>query len=155
MRDITFIVPTVPFGQPRQRHRIMNIGGRAVAKNYTPADSPANVCKAAIRVIASSKWIGATSAYPIAIEILAIFPRPQSMVWKKRPMPRAWKASKPDNDNIEKLVFDALNKLVFRDDSQIVQNVCSKFIAAGDEQPHLQIRIKELTNEDIQAQERV
>lgn len=33
---------------------------------------------------------------------------------------------KPDNDNIEKIIFDALNKVAYYDDTQIVENTTIK-----------------------------
>ena len=70
-------------------------------------------------------------------------------------MPREWKPSKPDGDNVAKLVLDAMNELVWRDDSQVVSLEVLKMIAAGDEQPHLEITITEVNDETIPAQERV
>jgi Holliday junction resolvase RusA-like endonuclease len=70
-------------------------------------------------------------------------------------MPREWKPSKPDGDNVAKLVLDAMNKLVWRDDSQVVLLEVLKMIAAGDEQPHLEITITEVNDEAIPAQKRV
>lgn len=34
---------------------------------------------------------------------------------------------KPDNDNIEKIIFDIMNKLVYHDDGQIIDNRTRKF----------------------------
>jgi Holliday junction resolvase RusA-like endonuclease len=40
-------------------------------------------------------------------------------------------------------VLDALNGLAWRDDAQIHTLNISKVVAAGDEQPHVQVRIAE------------
>jgi len=34
---------------------------------------------------------------------------------------------KPDNDNVEKISWDALNQIAFADDCQIVKNITEKF----------------------------
>jgi Holliday junction resolvase RusA-like endonuclease len=54
-------------------------------------------------------------------------------------MHRQWKTTRPDADNLAKAVFDALNGILWADDSQIVNSTVSKFIASGDEQPHVKV----------------
>ena len=66
------------------------------------------------------------------------------MIWKTREMPRAFHSSKPDRDNLDKAVMDALKGLAWIDDSQVCQGEIQKWIAAGDEQPHALILITEL-----------
>jgi len=61
---------------------------------------------------------------------------------EKRQMPRDKLLSKPDIDNVAKSVFDALNGIAYRDDSQIYNLWIIKVIAAGDEQPHVRILIE-------------
>ena len=73
----------------------------------------------------------------------AAMPRPKNKVWKRKPMPRYWHTKRPDLDNLVKAVLDALNGLAWRDDAQIHTLNISKVVAAGDEQPHVQVRIAE------------
>lgn len=152
---IQVYVPVVPVAQPRQRTRVMQLGGRAIARNYTPTNSPANATKATIKLAVAQVFVGPVLTGPVSLRVVAVFPRPASRVWKKRAMPREWKPSKPDGDNVAKLVLDAMNKLVWRDDSQVVLLEVLKMIAAGDEQPHLEITITEVNDEAIPAQKRV
>ncbi len=49
---------------------------------------------------------------------------------------------KPDWDNVGKIVSDALNKIAYRDDSQIVECLVTKFYS---ERPKLTVRISELS----------
>ncbi len=66
--------------------------------------------------------------------IRASFLVPQS--WsQKRKREAVWKTSKPDADNLAKLVKDSLNKIVFRDDAQVCEltvqkryGVCSELV---------------------------
>ena len=46
-----------------------------------------------------------------------------------------------DVDNHQKAIFDALNKICFVDDSQIVKVICNKH---KDKSPHLVIKIEEV-----------
>lgn len=57
---------------------------------------------------------------PIQIQVTARFVKPQSKPKKRR----VWPTGKPDWDNLGKLVSDALNGVVYRDDAQI----CRAFV---------------------------
>lgn len=54
-----------------------------------------------------------------------------------------WAISKPDNDNYEKLVFDALNGIFWVDDGQIISNRTEKLYST---QPRFEINITFLNN---------
>lgn len=125
-----------PLAQPRQRHAL--IGGHV--RNYLPADHPVNGFKLEIR----SKWDTPLTLNPVACEITAIFPRPQSKTKKRGPNPRLSHTSKPDCDNVAKSVCDALNGVAWKDDSQVVHLVVRKFVAAADENARTIIEITEL-----------
>ena len=47
----------------------------------------------------------------------------------------------PDVDNLLKTLFDALNKLAWKDDSQLCFVFATKMIADGNEQPHVEVEI--------------
>lgn len=141
MSVITFTVPTIPASQPRQRHRVVSAGGRTFASNYTPKNSPVNAYKAAVQFAATNVYHDAPHDGPVSLAVLFVFPRPQAMRWKTKPMPRARHCGKPDIDNLIKPLTDALNGLVFVDDSRIHEVTVQKVIAAGDEQPHCFIEI--------------
>jgi Holliday junction resolvase RusA-like endonuclease len=138
---ISFTVHSIPVAQPRQRHAIRGRGPGAFVANYTPSDHPVNAFKAHCRLAASQAYQGPPLDEPLRLSITAIFPRPKNKIWKNRPMPREYKGSKPDFDNVGKSVCDALNELVWRDDSLIVSAKVEKVIAAGDEQPKVEIHI--------------
>ncbi len=138
---IRFIVPCIPKAQPRQRHRVAMIHGRPMAMNYTPTKDPVNAFKAAVQLAASQAYRGPPLSGPLSVKTVFVFPRPKSKIWKKRPMPREWHVGKPDRDNLMKSFQDALNGLLWVDDSQICDGPPQKFIAAGDEQPHVEVEI--------------
>lgn len=149
---IEFTVPAVPVAQPRQKQRVMMVGGRAMASNYMPAKHPVNEFKATVRLAAREQYQGAAIAEPLAMRVVAVFPRPKALCWKSRPTPRLPKASKPDADNVAKAVMDALSGTTFVDDAQVASLHVEKWIAAGDEQPHVQVVIE--VRSDINATER-
>ena len=76
--------------------------------------------------------------------IIAYYQIPKSVSKKKkkmmldgdiRPM------TKPDLDNIEKIIYDALNGIAYTDDSHIIAQRCAKFYS---ETPRVEVIITEL-----------
>lgn len=66
----------------------------------------------------------------LCVEIVATYVCPAS--WsKKRKAETFWKTSKPDVDNVTKLVWDSLNKIVWIDDSQIAKASETKHYTTG------------------------
>jgi Holliday junction resolvase RusA-like endonuclease len=62
---------------------------------------------------------------PIELTLSATYLKPAS--WsKKRIAETVWKTSKPDGDNLQKLIKDACNKVVWVDDAQVVRWVGEK-----------------------------
>ena len=138
MTDIEFTIPGVPVAQPRQRHAIR---GKFVA-NYTPSKHPVNAFKA-VAIMAAQAVCSEPIDQPVLLWVTFIMPRPATMTRKTKPNPRAWHAKKPDLDNLEKSLLDALTTAgVWRDDSQVVWVNKQKIIAAGDEQPCVMVRIR-------------
>lgn len=138
---IQFTVPCVPIAQPRQRHRIVNAGGRTFSSNYTPKRDPVNAFKATIQMAAQQAYQGPPLEGPVALTLCFVFPRPKCLCWKKRAMPRVWHISKPDLDNVVKAVKDSLKSTVWRDDAQVCRLTVEKWIAAGNEQPSVTVEI--------------
>lgn len=62
---------------------------------------------------------------PIELSIRAIY-RPPSSWPKKRAANARWRTSKPDADNIAKIVADACNEIVWGDDAQISSLIVQK-----------------------------
>ena len=137
---IEFKVPAVPVAQPRAR--ATSIGGHA--RVYEPTSHPIAAFKASVRLAASCAFSGGALTGPLRVDCLFLFPRPKSLIFKKRDMPRVRHIKKPDADNLAKSVLDALNGLVWVDDCQVCECVLTKWIAAGDEQPHVLVRVTEL-----------
>ena len=143
---IRFVVPAIPVAQPRQRTRVVGKGGRYFAHNYTPTSAPVNAFKAAVQQAAAAVYSGPPLEGPIALAVLFVLPRPKRLLWKTRPMPRDWQPARPDEDNLSKAVRDALEGILWRNDSQICLPLAAKMVAAGREQPHVVIQVQDLTD---------
>lgn len=151
MTPIRFSVPAIPVAQPRQRHRVAVANGRAFARNYTPGKHPVNAFKASVRHEFVVAYQGPPLDGPLRLAVLFVMPRPGRLVWKTRPMPRAWAEPKPDTDNLVKAVKDSLNGLAWRDDSQVCLLNAAKVYASGDEAPHVEVVIARLDGEILEV----
>lgn len=137
---IFFFVDCPPVAQPRQRHAL--IGGRV--RNYTPSDHPVGVFKTCVQIAARKAHQGPLLEGPLRLSLLFLLHRPQRLIWKTRPMPRLWATCKPDFDNAAKAVCDALNGVLWIDDSHICECRVRKMYASGDETPGVVVEIEGL-----------
>lgn len=145
-----------PVAQPRQRQRIVKMqGGKQYIHNYTPTAAPVNAFKANIQQAFSRYCSGPPFEEPVGLRIAFVFPRPKYRIWSTKPMHRYWRLGRPDLDNLEKAVMDALNKLAWRDDAQVAWKLTTKLHCSGIESPHVLIEIFELpayeTIEDVNS----
>lgn len=140
---IDFTIPAIPVAQPRQRHRVMQIAGKAISTNYAPRH-PVDGYKATVRHAATVAYAGAPLEGPLFLEVVFVFPRPK--LPKKAGNGRLPHCKKPDVDNLLKSLCDSLNGLLFGDDRQIASAMVRKVIAAADEQPHVEVKLSEATS---------
>lgn len=139
---IEFIVPAVPVAQPRAT--ISTQAG--IPRAYVPTKHAVTAFKATCRQAAhEAMGQGAPLQGPIGLELTFILPRPKRLIWKSRTMHRVRHISKPDLDNLQKSVKDALSKLVWADDAQVCEVVADKYIASGDERPHVEVSVWQLS----------
>ena len=145
---IVLTVPSVPVAQPRPRATVR--GKRAGVYNVTSIKTsggtrkahPIVAFKATVRRAFQATYQGAPMSGPLRVDITFVLPRRKALIWKTKPMPRLPHVTKPDRDNLDKAVMDALTGLAWQDDCQVCQGEIQKWIAAGDEQPHVDIRIQ-------------
>lgn len=136
---ISFTVPGDPVGKGRPR--ATSRGG--FVRMYTPEKTAAYERKVAL--IAAGAMVGKPLfAGPVVATITAVYPIPSS--WPKKKRERAvvgdiWPTVKPDLDNVEKVLFDAMNGIVWNDDKQAV--VVTKYKAYGVE-PRVEIEVSEI-----------
>ena len=138
---IEFTVPAIPIAQPRPR--AMAFAGHA--RVYEPKQHPVAAFKASVRMAAKEAYSGPPLQGPLRVDCTFVFPRPKSMIWKKRPMQRERHAKKPDRDNCDKAVLDALSGLMWADDCQVCAGQIEKWIAGGYEQPRVIVVVSEVT----------
>lgn len=135
--NYTFQVRGCPKGQPRAK--AARIGG--FIKMYTP--NTANDFKAAVQAGAiEAGLMNKLLEGPIALELVFRLPRPKGHFGTGKNASRLketaphWHTSKPDLDNIEKALKDALSDIrVWRDDCQVCKVSKTKVYVHGLEAP--------------------
>ena len=146
---VSFTVPGEPVSQPRQRHRI--IPGQKFAHNYTPAKAPVNAFKAMVRLVASQAYTGPLIDEPVRIHCSFVFSRPKSHYRtgahsnELKANAPTWHASRPDRDNCDKSVLDALKGVVLADDKCACAGELIKRYTRADEQPYTKIEIETIS----------
>jgi Holliday junction resolvase RusA-like endonuclease len=123
------------------RARMSIAGGRPIA--YTPAKTrkyESALAYAAREAMGDRlRFLGA-----VRVDIVASLPVPKSWSKKKRAHALAgeiFPTSRPDLDNYEKSALDALNCVVFNDDSQVVKKTSEKVYS---DKPSLRIEVTSL-----------
>ncbi|MDV2986169.1 UNVERIFIED_CONTAM: RusA family crossover junction endodeoxyribonuclease [Methylobacteriaceae bacterium AG10] len=86
---------------------------------------------------------------PVELTVEAIFLAPSGWSKKKRAA-TVWKLSRPDLSNIEKLVEDSLNEIVFLDDTQVVRRGPSTCKRYG-ERAETRVSVRVLDDADAEA----
>ena len=136
MNEWRAIIPGPPIGKGRPRATVR--GGHV--RTYTPKRTQQWEAVAASTLMA--EWGGAPLDGPVSVGILALFPRPQRMVWKRKPMPREPYIQAPDIDNVAKAILDALQKAgVLRDDKTVWSLDLIALYCSGDEAPRVELRV--------------
>lgn len=141
---VTFEVPGAPQGKARPRFRVVKPKGKPEFVHvYTPAETMgyekaiAWAAKAAMR--GKEPMTG-----PVELCVTAVLPVPVSWSIKKRNAALVgdlWPTGKPDFDNIEKVVADAVKGIVWKDDSQVCT---SNFRKRYGKDPGLAVEVHEL-----------
>ena len=137
---ITFTV----LGEPRgkQRPRFNPKTGR---KPHTPGETVAYEKLIQWEYLRQCKNYRFPDDVPLRLDIVAYYGIPQSASKKKQEaMAKAYlrPTKKPDYDNVQKIVGDALNKVAYKDDSQIVDSRVQKFWSYA---PKITVTIQEAT----------
>lgn len=120
---LTFFVVGLPKGQPRAK--ACRFGN--VSRVYDPGT--ADEWKMFVRDAANKAWDKVPWTGPLCVNITIYFPRPKAHFTKKglRPDAPKFHTSKPDRDNCDKAVLDALTNLgLWKDDSQVATGTIKK-----------------------------
>lgn len=137
---VQFTIPGEPIPQPR--HRAVSFGGKA--RMYLPTKHPVQPFKEAVALMARQAHPGEPLEGPLSCRLVFTLPRPKTRTRKTKPNPRYYSTSRPDVDNLAKAVLDALNGLLFRDDSQIATLMLVKEVAAGGQEPSTEVWLTQL-----------
>ncbi len=143
MKTIEFTVPGKPFA--KQRARVVRIRGQ-FPHAFTPKETVAY--ENLIKLTFAGAVGGSFQPHdgPVLLTIRAYFPLPKSKPkWlQERVMwDRVHVLTRPDWDNVGKIVSDALNGIAYRDDSQITEATVFKIYSAC---PELRITLRFLDN---------
>lgn len=141
MRMVKFTVPGEPKGKARAR-TVRGRGGQTFS--YTPEGTVLyeNLIKTCYLQDAGAMIFN--DGQPLKVTILAFYPVPKSYSKKKKQQmlkDELFPTKKPDIDNIAKCVLDALNKVAYRDDTQVVELRMEKHYA---EVPRVEVKIEEI-----------
>lgn len=126
--SLTFHAPGLPKAQPRPRA----FARGKHAGVYDPGT--AEHWKFTVREAAKDRWDGQPWLGAVRVDLTFVFPRPRShfRTGKNAQLlrddaPRRWHTTKPDRDNLEKAVLDALSTLgIWEDDCQVCSGTVRK-----------------------------
>lgn len=128
-----FDVQGSPKGQPRvKRSRSGGVFTPPIAKEWKEAV-----------ILAASKFLPPKALdCPLRTTIVFFFPRPQRLMSKNSPAGNIPHTTKPDKDNLEKTVLDALTEAgMWRDDSIVFSGIVEKYYAAKMQRPGAVIQV--------------
>ena len=121
---ITFVIPGIPCAWARAR-----LHGKV---HFTPKKQAAAMVNVQLAAAPAMRGREPLTG-PVRLAISAVWPWPKSWSAKKRRAAGAhYKTSKPDADNVGKLVADALNGICWTDDAQVAElRVTKQYGMAG------------------------
>lgn len=143
VRSISFSVPGEPVGKGRPRFT-------RTGHTYTPGKTESY--ESLVRLAYGECGMVFQKGVPVRVRITACFSIPKSASKKKRAMMIAGDivpTKKPDFDNIQKIICDALNG-VADDDSQIVKADIEKVYSTV---PHVEVNVAAWTKEENDGKE--
>ena len=112
-----------PQPKARPRARAKKVGkDKWVGEIYTPADSA--LYEHYIRLLALMSEIWYVSSGPVGLIQWFSFKRPKRLEGAKHPSGPIWRPHEPDDDNLEKAVWDALNGVAWKSDGQVTFHQC-------------------------------
>ena len=142
MSDWQRIVFKVPGkAQANQRHRTTKTGHNYTPKETTEYRNWVRTCFVDAQI--KSGWVYEEG--PIIVQIDVFFEIPKSyQAWKVDAIKKHkyFPKKKPDCDNIAKGILDALNKIAYKDDSQVINLEVLKRFVEGDNEPCVMIRMQ-------------
>lgn len=143
-----FRVLGIPKAQPRARAFARKMGGKFVARVYDAGT--AESWKSMVVTCGNAVRPQVPLEGPLRVDITFLMPRPARLRKKKSPPGRIWFASKPDRDNLDKAVLDAMTQTGWWiDDAQVVSGMVQKVYCAVDEAPGAIIAVRQLLDSEV------
>lgn len=119
---------------------VLGNGGRPIVTEYP--DEKTAAYESLVKLAAAREMRGRPpTEAPAEARLLVVYPVPKSESARRRAAMLAGEirpGKKPDSDNIEKIVFDSLNGIVWRDDAQVVEWAGRKIYGA---EPRVEVSI--------------
>lgn len=124
-----WFIEGVPRGEPRQRTRAIphpSVPGKWIGTTYP--DHSADEWKQLVALQSARHRFNAPLGGPILVSLDVFIARPQRLCRPSDPDGPLWAPVKPDNDNLEKLVWDTLTRGGWwGDDAQVAWSETRKF----------------------------
>jgi Holliday junction resolvase RusA-like endonuclease len=148
VKRITFEILGNPKAQQRHRTYTKGKDGRPLpfARNVDPSATDKDDLLAQIMQHRPEvPWAG-----PVSLTVYWFLPRPRSHyhtgkhAGELRPDAPVHCATKPDIDNLEKLLTDAMNGVFYQDDAQIVRVIKDKLYCPAAERPRTEVTLEKL-----------
>ena len=140
-----FTVPGQPL--PLKRHRSYLAGGRI--RCYNPSAKNQTLWRQRALATGLLPDVPLTGALKLVIVFYLQRPKSHYRAGKfsdqLKPSAPVFPTSTPDVDNLAKFVLDALNKVLFEDDSQVVELNCKKLFG----EPRTTVRLTEIVLETV------
>ena len=141
MEQIKFVIPGEPIGKGRPRFN------RATGRTYTPDKTAKYENLVKVEYQMQCEGVKFEDDAMLDMRILAYYSIPQSASKKKKAMMEAGlirPTKTPDVDNICKILCDALNKIAYRDDAQVVDCQVRKFYSS---EPRVVVLIQNVSSQ--------
>jgi Holliday junction resolvase RusA-like endonuclease len=124
-------IPLEPVAYARARKR-----GK---QHFTPAKQAKFMADVGMmaRAVMAVKRLRPIEGRPVSLDARFVFTHPKSWSGAKKARTR-WKTSKPDSDNLAKLLKDSLNEIVWKDDALVAEERIQKMYGP---QPEIVINV--------------
>lgn len=137
---MTFTIPGVPVGKARARTFYNSKMGKMQSITPEKTMNYENLVRYQFQQAG-----GKLTKLPVKVIVKAYLPIPSTIPKKVKLQALSGNVvptSKPDNDNIEKIIFDALNGFAYNDDTQIAENHTYKYYS---DEPCVDVTIEPLS----------
>jgi Holliday junction resolvase RusA-like endonuclease len=140
MAEYSFVVAGLPKGQPRPRAFARMMGARAVARVYE--SGTAEGWKGDIAIASAKSKPDRPLSGPVRVDITWLLPRPKRLMRRVDPEGEMPCTAKPDRDNLDKAVLDAMTRLGWwADDAQVYAGYIEKLYHAKSGRPGARVKV--------------